>query len=112
MPMLRPVTYAIGLALLTMPEPETTAANYDEAKVPAYDLPDPLMMQDGTPVKSAKDWTEKRRPEVLELFREQVYGRSPGRPSGLQFKVIQNDDTALGGKAIRREVLITYARRE
>jgi len=112
MPTLRPVTYAIGLALLTMPEPETTAANYDEGKVPAYDLPDPLMMQDGTPVKSAKDWMEKRRPEVLELFREQVYGRSPERPSGLQFKVIQNDDTALGGKAIRREVLITYARRE
>ncbi|MDP7051758.1 MAG: acetylxylan esterase [Verrucomicrobiota bacterium] len=108
----RPVNYAIGLALLAMPQPDSSAANYDEAKVPQYNLPNPLTMQDGTPVTSARDWIEKRRPEVLELFREQVYGHSPGKPNGLLFKVIQNDDTALGSKAIRREVLITFARQE
>ena len=96
---------------LTMSDSPLPAANYDEAKVPHYELPDPLIMQDGTPVKSAKDWMEKRRPEVLELFRKHVYGRSPAKPSGLNFKVIQNDDTALGGQAIRREVLITFARK-
>ena len=111
-PMLRLVTYEIGLALLAMPLSDSSAANYDEAKVPQYTLPDPLTMQDGTPVTSTRDWIEKRRPEVLELFREQVYGHSPNRPSGLLFKVIQNDDTALGGRAIRREVLITFARKE
>jgi len=97
---------------LTMSDSTLPAANYDEAKVPKYELPDPLTMRDGTKVKSASDWIEKRRPEMLELFREHVYGRSPERPSGLKFKVIQNDATALGGRAIRREVLITFARKE
>ena len=96
----------------TMSDSSLPAANYDEAKVPKYELPDPLTMQDGTKVESASDWIEKRRPEVLELFGEHVYGRSPERPSGLKFKVIQNDHTALGGQAIRREVLITFARKE
>ena len=96
----------------TMSDSSLPAANYDEAKVPKYELPDPLTMQDGTKVESASDWIEKRRPEVLELFGEHVYGRSPKRPSGLKFKVIQNDHTALGGQAIRREVLITFARKE
>jgi len=107
--------FSLGIATLiglTMSDSPLPAANYDEAKVPRYELPDPLTMQDGAPVKSAKDWTEKRRPEVLEMFRKHVYGSSPGKPSGLKFKVIQNDDTALGGQAIRREVLITFTRKE
>ena len=103
------ITTLIGL---TMSESSLPAANYDEAKVPKYELPDPLTMQDGTKVKSASDWVEKRRPEVLELFREHVYGHSPKRPRGLKFKVIQNDTSALEGQAIRREVLITFARKE
>lgn len=112
MTVLRAATLPVAVAFLTMSNASLSAANYDEAKVPHYELPDPLTTQDGTPVRSAKDWTEKRRPEVLELFREHVYGHSPAKPNGLKFKVIQDDPTALGGKAIRREVLITFARKE
>ena len=112
MPTLCKAATAFSLTLLTMSDTELSAANYDEGKVPQFSLPDPLKMQDGTPVKSAKDWTEKRRPEVISLFREHVYGHAPERPEGLKFKVTQNDDTALAGKAIRREVLITFARKE
>ena len=97
---------------LTMSEFSLPAANYDETKVPKYELPDPLTMRDGTRVTTTKDWIGKRRTEVLEFFRAQVYGRSPKRPKGLKFKVIQNDATALDGQAIRREVLITFARKE
>ncbi len=107
------LSLAIAILIgLTMSAPLLSAANYDEAKVPKYELPDPLTMRDGTKIKSASDWIEKRRPEVLELFRKHVYGRNPTKPDGLQFKVIQNDATALGGQAIRREVLITFARKE
>ena len=112
MPTLRNAAIALGLSLLIMSDTQLPAANYDESKVPQHTLPDPLKMQDGSPVKTASDWIEKRRPEVLGLFREHVYGHAPGRPEGLKFKVTQNDDTALDGKAIRREVLITFARKE
>ena len=105
------ITFAISL-ITTMPNPNISAANYNEDKVPKYNLTEPLSMKDGTPIKSAKEWETKRRPEILNLFREHVYGHSKEKPSGLKFKVIQNDPTALNGSAIRREVLITFARKE
>jgi hypothetical protein len=80
-------------------------ANYDETLVPDYQLPDPLVCIDGTPVRDATTWEQKRRPEVLELFREHVYGRMPGRPDGMHWQVL-DDASALDGKAQRRQVRV------
>lgn len=44
------------------------AVNYDETKVGAYMLPDPLKLNDGKPVRDAKTWHAKRRPEIEEIF--------------------------------------------
>jgi hypothetical protein len=45
------------------------AANFDEAKVPPYPPPpDPLVMNDGQKVTSAKMWWDQRRPQLVELF--------------------------------------------
>ena len=77
-------------------------ANYDEAKVPAYTLPDPLRLADGSPVRGASDWTAKRRPELLRLFEEHVYGRSPGNPRAVRVVVLESDPRALGGLATRQ----------
>jgi hypothetical protein len=53
-------------------------ANYDESKANPYPkLPDPLVFDNGKPVKSAKDWWSKRRPELVELFDREIYGRVP-----------------------------------
>ena len=86
--------------------------NYDESKVPAYELPELLQLNDGTPVKDAATWNEKRRAEVLELFRSEVYGRRPGRPKALRAEVTKKDASALGGKARRREVKIHFTSKE
>jgi hypothetical protein len=84
-------------------------ANYDEAKVPKYSLPDPLVLGDGTKVADAATWTKKRRPEILKLFEEHVYGRTPGgRPREMSFEVKSIDTKALGGKAVRKEVAIYF----
>ncbi|MGD9854504.1 MAG: acetylxylan esterase [Planctomycetaceae bacterium] len=80
--------------------------NYDEAKVPEYTLPDPLVMQDGTPVSDPETWRSKRRPELLQLFAEHVYGRAPGKPEHLHFEVLDNEPEALAGLATRRQVRI------
>jgi (4-O-methyl)-D-glucuronate---lignin esterase len=75
------------------------------------DLPDPLTMRDGTKVTSAEMWKTQRRPELLELFRQNVYGRAPiGRPENLKFEVTEVDPQAMEGKATRRQVKISYAR--
>lgn len=96
-------------AIATAAEAAPPAANYDEAKVGTFTLPDPLVMADGTRVTDAKTWRERRRPELLRLFEEHMYGRAPGRPAALAFTIAANDTNALGGKATRREVDVWFA---
>ena len=82
--------------------------NYNESKVPPYTLPNPLVMANGQRVTSARMWMKQRRPQLLRLFEENVYGRSPGRPPEMIFRVTSVDPNALGGKAVRKEVTIFF----
>jgi hypothetical protein len=83
--------------------------NYDEAKVGAYTLPDPLVLANGKPVRDAKTWNTKRRPEIVRLFEENEYGRAPGRPPKMSFEVFDKGTPALDGKAIRRQVTVYFS---
>jgi pimeloyl-ACP methyl ester carboxylesterase len=72
-------------------------------------LPDPLVMHSGEKAISTEIWRSKRRPEILELFRENVYGRAPvGRPQDMKFAVTDLSEDALDGKARRKLVTISY----
>ncbi len=82
--------------------------NYDEAKVPAYELPDPLEASGGHRVESAEQWREVRRPEVLRLFEEHVYGRTPDLDVATRARVTDVEEHALGGKATRVQVTLTF----
>jgi hypothetical protein len=54
------------------------AANYDEEKAkPDPKLPDPLTLNNGKKVTTAKVWWEVRRPEIVEDFDLEMYGRAP-----------------------------------
>ena len=86
----------------TLPPP-----NYDESRVGSFSLPEALRMVDGTPVQTAQEWSQKRRPEILELYRSHVFGRTPPIQDPLLFKVLHTKEDALGGIAIRKRVLIT-----
>ncbi len=79
---------------------------YDESKVAPYELPDPMVCLDGTKVTDSKTWLKKRRPEVLRLFEDEVYGRSPGKPKEMRFEVVEEGVEALGGKATRKQAVI------
>ncbi len=55
---------------------------YREEHIPPFTLPDPLVMNNGSKVTSARSWRQVRRLEILELFRENVHGRAAiGRPA-------------------------------
>lgn len=82
--------------------------NYDESKVPAYTLPDPLLCADGSRVTSAAGWREKRRAELLQLFEHYVYGRAPGRPGGMRFEISSTVTNTLGGLATRKEITLWF----
>ncbi len=87
---------------------QPAGANYDESKVPAYTLPDPLVCNDGTKVDSAEMWRQKRRPEILALFETHVYGKAPGRSENVKYEV-EKSENAIGGKAVRKQVAITLS---
>ena len=54
--------------------------NYYEEKVPSYTLPDPLISRDGKRVVKPDLWNTSRRTEIIELFRQNVFGRVPETP--------------------------------
>src|SRR5215831_14531408 len=84
--------------------------NYDESRVGTYTLPDPLKLNNGAPVRDAKTWLQKRRPEIVRSFEENQFGRSPGRPAGMSFDVFDKCAPALDGKAIRKQVTVYFSR--
>jgi len=109
---INPVSLAFGLfvAFVSSVPAQIPPPNYDEAKVPAYTLPDPLVCLDGTPVTNPNLWQKKRRPELLGLFEEQVYGRAPRPPHALtRYEVRSVVTNALGGQATRKEISILLA---
>ena len=73
-------------------------------------LPDPLVAVDGSKVTTPEQWTQVRRSEILELFRENVYGRAPvERPSDEQFVPVDTVPDAMDGAATRKQVDITFS---
>jgi len=94
------------LALSLGARAQQPGANYDESKVGAYSLPDPLVTSSGQRITTPGQWRDVRRPEILRLFEANVYGRSAPPPAKLEYEVVSTDRTALGGQAIRRLVTI------
>ena len=84
--------------------------NYDESKIPPYSLPDLLTATDGKTVLTQREWEKKRRPEIFTLFERQMFGKVPGKPKDLHFKVLSEDKNALNGTAIRREVAVFFTK--
>jgi len=87
-------------------------ANYDESKIPDYTLPNPLIMLNGDTVENTKMWLEKRRPEILHLFEENVYGKIPGELNISTFEVVEKSNAALNNLAIRKQVLLKFNRND
>lgn len=76
----------------------------DEADVPSYRLPDSLIFQDGEPVRTAADWAGRRH-EILDLFAEHVYGRTPVFEAATDLETLE-EGVALDGDAVRRQSLL------
>jgi len=86
------------------------AANYDESKADVYpNLPDPLVLNNGRRVTSAKVWWTKRRPEIVEDFDREILGRTPANLPKVNWEVVstvqeKNGDYAVITKTLRGHV--------
>lgn len=86
-----------------------TEFNYYESKVPAYTLPEVLTTQKGEKVITQEQWGKVQRPELLELFTTQVYGRVPDTPYKKTFTVVKEDPNAMNGAATMKLIDITVS---
>ncbi|MFC7526077.1 alpha/beta hydrolase family protein [Parapedobacter sp. GCM10030251] len=84
--------------------------NYDESKVPDYVLPELLVTSKGETIRSVSEWEKIRRPELLELFTSQMYGRTPD-DSGItvRYELVTENPRALGGKATSKQVKFIFS---
>jgi hypothetical protein len=87
----------------------------DSTKLPAPNqlpvheaLPDPLVMLDGTKVKTKEDWWNRRRPELKLLFQHYMYGYFPGKTVNTSAKLLYENKMAFGGKGTLREMEVSY----
>ena len=83
--------------------------NYDEAEVPPYQLPDLMLCVDGQRISSVTEWERKRRPELLQLFKDHLYGDVPPLPDQVKAELICEKHGDLDGLAIRKEIRLHFS---
>ncbi len=81
---------------------------YDEDKIPHYDLPPLLVTAEGKEVATPEDWQNIRRPQIMALFGNLIYGRipRPDSPLKVDFEVKKTDPEFMQGKATRKDIQI------
>jgi hypothetical protein len=84
-------------------------ANYDEALANPYpNLPDPLTFANGKKVKSAGDWTKRRRQEIVETFEREVVGRIPRAVPKVTWSETKTEEWTAGTHAVIGRQLVGH----
>ncbi|MSU37245.1 MAG: hypothetical protein EXS36_19550 [Pedosphaera sp.] len=83
---------------------------YHEAKVPPYDLPPLLVSSEGKPITTSEEWFNVRRPQVMALFGNLIYGivPAPESPIRTMFEVVNANREFMNGRATRKDVRIRF----
>lgn len=81
--------------------------NFDESRVPDYELPDPLTLEGGRTVRNKSEWLAKGRPALLQQFRENIYGVRPDTSYEIEYEEIGRRENAFGIGATGRQIRAT-----
>ncbi len=71
-------------------------------------IPELLMAKNGNTIASSKQWEKLRRPEILAMVESEMYGIVPGELKISEINILDQDVQALQGKAIRKQVKLTF----
>ncbi|MDB4582010.1 acetylxylan esterase [Draconibacterium sp.] len=104
--------YITGIFLFVFLCQNLASQNTDESKVRPYTLPEILKTQTGKKIRSTKEWENIRRPEILKLFEDNVYGQVPKDFDKISFELKNEDKNAMNGKATLKEVVISVSRKQ
>jgi len=84
-------------------------ANYDESKANPYpDLPDPLTLKNGRKVTTPAMWWKQRRPEIVEDFDREVYGRTPKKTPKVKWEVVSRTEEKNGDVPVITKRLVGH----
>src|SRR5258708_22356619 len=85
------------------------AASYDEEKEnPFPTLPDPLVSKNGKKVTTAKFWWKQRRPEIVEDFDREIYGRVPKVTPAVKWEVTSKTQETNGDVPVVTKKLVGH----
>ncbi len=92
------------------PKESDIDVNYDEGRLPKYHLPPLLVTAEGKRITTPEEWRNIRRPQILSLFSNLIYGRvpEPMSPIETEYHVVATDPTFMDGKATRNDVEIRF----
>lgn len=105
---------ALLMSLLVVAAEDPKNHDFDvvrnEAAVPPYQLPPILVASEGKPVTTPQEWFQTRRPQIMSLFANLIYGvvPQPEFPVRTTFEVVKKDDQYMEGIATRKEVRIRF----
>jgi hypothetical protein len=84
-------------------------ANYDESTAnPCPQLTDVLTLKNGKKVTSADTWWKERRPEIVEEFEREVYGRVPKNVPKVTWRVKLTDREMVGRIPVIAKMLVGH----
>ena len=100
----------LALPLVGQRKEDDSNVNYDESLVPKYDLPPLLVTSQGERITTPEGWRNQRRPQILSLFSNLIYGRvpEPASPIETSYQTLRTDCNFRSGKATRRDVVIRF----
>jgi hypothetical protein len=72
------------------------------------EIPQLFICNDGNKVKSIYGWENKRRPELLSLFEEHMYGKTPDNIDSVTFKIVSQKSILDGMATLKQIELIIF----
>lgn len=106
-----PLLILSGCIFLFTAKAQRNDVNYDEPAAGNLPLPELLSNDNAGKITTAAAWEKNRRKTILKNFTHEVYGRIPGKPSGMRFEVL-DEKTVFNGKAIRKQIDIILGKEE
>lgn len=102
----------VALTFMANAQDPRSDVNYDESKIPPYTLPALLEAENGTKISSVKEWEKLRRPEIYQLFQNEMYGTMPEGKVKQKFTVLNVDENFADGLATHKVVEMILSRGE